>query len=104
MNYIFVYIANPNKTTAKKVARKLLQQKLIACANIFPIDSMYWWREGIVMEGEFVLIGKTENRHFSVIKKATKAIHPYKIPCITKISVKPNPKYQKWLAEQLRKP
>lgn len=104
MDYIFIYITNPNKATAKKIAKILLQKKLIACANIFPIDSLYWWQGKIAEESEFVLLGKTAAKHFPAVKREIKAIHPYKIPCITKIAAEPNQKYQKWLSDQLKKP
>ncbi|MBU1178186.1 divalent-cation tolerance protein CutA [Patescibacteria group bacterium] len=104
MNHIFIYITNPSKTVAKKIAKMLLQKKLIACANIFPIDSMYWWQGKIVEEREFTLLGKTADKYFPAIKREIKAIHPYKIPCITKIAAEPNQKYQKWLSGQLEKP
>ena len=41
---ILVYITNPDKKTALKVARHLLAKKLIACGNIFPAESLYMWQ------------------------------------------------------------
>ena len=40
-NFIFIYITNPNKDEAKKIAKHLLNKKLIACGNIYPINSIY---------------------------------------------------------------
>ena len=37
MKYIFVYITNPTKKEAEKIARHLLEKRLIACANVFPV-------------------------------------------------------------------
>jgi periplasmic divalent cation tolerance protein len=39
----FFYITNPSKEEAKRIAKHLLDKRIIACANIFPIESMYWW-------------------------------------------------------------
>lgn len=96
-NFIFIYITNPNKTTAKKIARHLLKKRLIACANIFPITSLYWWHGKITDDNEVVLIAKTLNKNFLRVKRVMEKIHPYDIPCIIKIPVSSNKKYFHWL-------
>jgi periplasmic divalent cation tolerance protein len=97
VSVIFIYITNPTKRVAKKIAKHLLQKRLIACANIFPINSLYWWEGKICDEKEFVLIAKTVEKNFEKVKNEVEKIHPYSIPCITKISVTPNKKYLNWL-------
>ena len=99
MNFIFIYITNPTKTEARKIAKHLLKKKLIACANIFPIISLYWWKGKITDENEFVLIVKARKESFKELKKEVENIHPYTIPCIVKISVSSNEKYYNWLKE-----
>lgn len=102
MNFIFVYITNPTKKGAKKIARYLLRKKLIACANIFPISSLYRWEGKIIDENEFVLIAKTTKTNFEKVKKEVEKIHSYKIPCIIKIPVSSNKKYFDWLKKEIK--
>lgn len=102
MNFIFVYITNPTKKEAKKIAKHLLRKKLIACANIFPINSLYRWEGKIVDENEFVLIAKTDNANFEKVKNEVERIHSYKVPCIIKISVSSNKKYLDWLKKEIK--
>lgn len=97
MNFVFIYITNPTKEEAGKIARHLLEKRLIACANIFPINSLYWWKGKIADENEFVLIAKTTEENFEKVKKEVKKIHSYTIPCIVRISVSSNKKYFDWL-------
>ena len=99
MNFIFIYITNPTKKEARKIAKHLLEKKLIACANIFPISSLYWWKGRITDEKEFVLIAKTKKTNFEKVKNEVERIHSYTIPCIVKIPVSSNKKYYKWLNE-----
>jgi len=99
MNFIFIYITNPTKKEARKIAKYLLEKKLIACANIFPIDSLYRWKGKIANEKEFVLIAKTKKANFEKVKKEVEKIHSYTVPCIVKIPVSSNEKYYKWLNE-----
>lgn len=50
MKIISIYITYPNIEEAKKICTHLLEQKLIACANYFPIESAYWWKGKIENE------------------------------------------------------
>lgn len=103
MNFIFVYITTPTKKEAKKISRHLLKKRLIACANIFPINSLYWWEGKITEDNEFVLIAKTTNTNFEKVKKEVEKIHSYKIPCIIKIPVSSNKKFFNWLKREVEK-
>ena len=97
MNFILIYITNPDKKTALKIARHLLEKRLIACGNIYKSDSLYHWRGEIVKEGEYILIAKTIAKNYEKVKKEVEKIHPYKIPCIVRITASANKKYLKWL-------
>lgn len=103
MNFIFIYITNPTEKEAEKIAKFLLKKKLIACANIFPIKSLYWWNRKIAQEKEVVLIVKTTKNNFEEVKREVEKIHPYKIPCIVKIPVSSNKKYFDWLKDEIKK-
>jgi len=100
-NFIFIYITNPSEKEAKQIAAHLLGKKLIACANIFPIKSVYLWKGKIADDKEFVLIVKTAAKNFEKVKKEVEKIHPYEIPCIARIPVSSNEKYFDWLKNQL---
>ena len=96
-----IYITNPTMSEARKTARHIINNKLIACANIFPIERTYPWKGKILEEKEFVLIAKTEGRNYSKIIKEVEKIHPYKVPCIIKIPVRANGKYDKWIKNNI---
>ena len=99
---ILVYITNPTKEEAKKIAKHLIEKKLIACANIFPIESLYNWNEKLADESEFVLLGKTKEEDYDKIVAEVEKIHSYDVPCILKIPMEANGKYEDWLKNELR--
>lgn len=100
---ILVYITNPDKKTALKISRHLLEKKLIGCANIFKIQSLYWWQGKVKNSGEYVILVKTIDKNYSKIQKEIYKIHPYKIPCIMKFKVnKINKDYLNWLANNIK--
>lgn len=96
-----IYITNPDRKTAKKIALRLLKKRLIACANIFPVESVYWWEGKIENAKEVVLILKTKE-NFNKIKNEVKKIHPYSIPCIIKFDAEANKEYEEWLKRETK--
>lgn len=98
---ILVYVTCKDKKEAVKISKILLQKKLIACANYFPIISISKWTKKIQAVKEYVLIIKT-SKNFSVIKKEVEKAHSYKIPCILKIKVEANDKYDKWIRSEVK--
>ena len=99
---MLVYITCKDKKEAEKISLHLLRKRLIACANIFPIKSMYWWNYKIANENENVIIAKTNNKNFKKAVMEIRKIHSYKIPCILKINATANKDYEKWANKEMR--
>jgi periplasmic divalent cation tolerance protein len=97
MHFILVYVTASNRKEADNIASHLLKRKLIACANIFPISSSYWWNNKIEKSQEVIIIAKTKRENWNKIKDEVTKIHSYKVPCIIKIEVEANTKYENWL-------
>lgn len=99
---ILLYVTCKDKTEAKKIVRMLLKKRLIACANLFPINSMYEWKGKIVDGREVVLVGKTTNGKADAAEKAIMRIHSYECPCIMRIPVKANKEFEGWIERIMR--
>ena len=98
---LLIYITCKDESEAKTVSEHLLKKRLIACVNIFPIESMYLWRGEINRGKEFVVIVKTLEKKFDEIKEEIKRIHSYEIPCILKIKVDANEEFLEWVRNEL---
>jgi len=103
MNAISIYIPCPDKRTAKSVSRHLLRKRLIACANIFPIHSMYWWKGKLMENAEHVIFAKSLEKRYADIVQEARKVHPYEVPLIAKFKIKANEDYLKWLRKETRK-
>lgn len=80
---IMVYITTSSEEEAGTIGRKLLDERLIACANIFPgVKSIYRWEGKVVNEFETVLILKARKSNLEKIISRVKDIHSYSCPCI----------------------
>ena len=67
-----IYITCKDEEEAVKISKHLLEKRLIACSNMHPIRSMYWWQGKIQDEKEFVIIAKTVNKNYNKIKANNK--------------------------------
>jgi periplasmic divalent cation tolerance protein len=99
--YSIVYITCSNKEEAKNISKALLADRLIACANIHSIDSLYHWEEKIAEDSESVLWCKTKEEKIPEIESLVKKLHSYKVPCIANFPFKANAEYLQWIEEQL---
>lgn len=103
---VLFYIPCPDKATAENMARTLLEEKLVGCANIIPgMESMYWWEGKIATSSEYILILKalkTSDAQERVTKRAQE-LHPYDVPCVMTLPVLGiNESYKKWLEESMK--
>ena len=99
MSFITVYITHESEDAAKTMADQLVENKIIACANLFPITSAYWWEAAICNESEWVSLVKTQHKHWDALKAWVEEKHPYEVPCIMKIEVEANDSYESWIKE-----
>ena len=96
------YIVCKDAVEAEKISLHLLKKRLIACANIFPIRSMYWWKGKMMNEAENVIIAKTNEGNFNKVVNEVKKIHSYEIPCILRIDSSANKEFEKWADKEMR--
>tara|TARA_Y100000031_G_scaffold121956_1_gene136612 strand:+ start:149 stop:451 length:303 start_codon:yes stop_codon:yes gene_type:complete len=92
-----VYITCKDGKEAVKISKHLLEKRLIACSNMFPIRSMYWWGGKMQDDKEVVIIAKTLGKNYDKIKEEVSKIHSYDVPCILKIDAEANESYDKWV-------
>ncbi|MBI4439331.1 divalent-cation tolerance protein CutA [Candidatus Woesearchaeota archaeon] len=98
---ISVYIACRDEKEARLIGLHLLERRLIACANIFPVKSLFRWRGKITEETEAVMICKTQQQNFERIKEEARQLHSYEIPCIIALPwVEGDEEYKNWVRSE----
>jgi periplasmic divalent cation tolerance protein len=80
--FVFVYITASSLDEARDIARHLLEKRLVACVNIFPVRSLFWWEGKIEECNEFVMIAKTKAEKLKELKEEVKKVHSYSLPCV----------------------
>jgi len=107
MQPILIYSTFPSAQEAKTVASALLEDRLIACANISaPVTSLYRWEGKLEQNEEVVLIAKTRVTLAEAAAGRIKALHSYQCPCVVILPILGGyTPFLEWLAaETLDKP
>ena len=99
-----ILVSFENQKDAERAANYLVNNKLAACVEIFPVKSFYYWK-GEKMSGveEVSAIIKTDDGYFEKVKRALEKILPYEIPQIIEVKAeRANESYLKWLKDLVR--
>lgn len=75
MNILFLTCANSQE--AALISRTLLEEKLIACAKLVPVNSCYLWKGNIENSDEVLIVMESEESKFKEIEKIVKGLHSY---------------------------
>jgi len=86
-NYSLIQTTTDSKELAKKIAKELLDKKLAACIQIFPIESLYTWEQEIKEDKEYLLQIKTISKNYKKIEELILSLHNYTTPEIISISI-----------------
>lgn len=100
MKLNWVYITTGSAEEARRIARALVEERLIACANVIDgMNSFYWWEGKVEDDREAVLIVKTRESLVAGLIERVKALHSYTCPCVVALPIaQGNPEYLDWVA------
>ena len=102
MEVVSVHATFANMKEAKAVARVLIKEKLIACANLLPCESIYLWRGQVEETAEVVAIFKTVDEKSPRLFEEIKKLSSYEEPSIFVAKVdRVSPEVLDWLVEVL---
>ena len=101
--FIQIITTVDEKEIAEKIAKKVVEKRMVACAQIIgPIKSIYWWKEKIEESEEWMVVMKSKKEFFKKVEKVIRDIHPYEVPEIIAFPViEGYEEYLKWLDEEI---
>jgi len=92
----------PNSDAAADLAKKVVGEKLAACANVMPaVRSIYRWQGALQDENEVLVLLKTRQARFDKLKARILELHPYDVPEVIAVPVEQgHGAYLDWIASE----
>jgi periplasmic divalent cation tolerance protein len=79
-DYVAVFVTAPSNEEAERIATELLENKLVACANLVPrVTSLFWWEGKIDRAEEVLMVMKTRRARLEEVTEAVIAAHSYEV-------------------------
>jgi len=102
--FVIALVTTANKQEAEKIIRRLLNEKLIACANIIsPVSSHFHWSGKIEKAEECLILMKSRKDLFEKLAETVKSLHSYEVPEILALPIINGSKaYLDWLESYLQ--
>jgi periplasmic divalent cation tolerance protein len=102
MEPILVITNLPDEASAMALARKLVDERLAACVNVFDgCTSVYRWQGKKESAREVPIFIKTLAQHYAQLEQLINAMHPYELPEIIAVPIGNGlPAYLKWIADE----
>ncbi|KPJ51801.1 hypothetical protein AMJ39_09245 [candidate division TA06 bacterium DG_24] len=105
MAHIAVYTTVANREEADALAEALVGERLVACANAFPILSVYRWEGEVEKADEWALVLKAREDDYDLIERRIKELHSYDVPAIVAYRIAAGSSdYLGWIDESCRRP
>jgi len=104
MDARIVLTTAPDREAAERIARALVERRLVACVNLVAgVRSVYRWKGEIAEADEVLLVAKTAVDRLEGLERALKELHPYDVPEM--VALEPDrveAAYLAWLVESTR--
>lgn len=100
-----VLMTAPTQEKAAELARTLVEERLIACANLVPrVRSIYRWEDKVCDEPEVLVVMKTA-ADFEALRARVISLHPYEVPELIRVEVGAgHTQYLDWVVAASRGP
>ncbi|MBM4430099.1 MAG: divalent-cation tolerance protein CutA [Chloroflexi bacterium] len=100
--HVVVFVTAGSAEEGEKIARALVDERLVACVNMLsPIRSVYRWQGQVQEDHEVLLIAKTRSTSFEQLATRVKQLHSYQVPEIIAVPIVAGAQdYMHWIDEQ----
>ena len=87
------------KANAELIATRLVEERLSACVQMFPIESVYRWERAVQHANEWMLFCKIKSNDYAKVEAAIRALHTYSNPEIVEVRIENGANaYLAWIA------
>lgn len=77
---VIVSISCPNRDSALAIGKELLDHRLVACVQLYPVHSIFHWDDSLQTEDEIMIQAKTLSGQLPEIERLVTELHEYEVP------------------------
>ena len=99
-NYCIILTTFESENQSLPVIDKLIEERLVACIQIMPIKSKYFWDGAVCCDNEVLVFMKTKESLYERVKEMILDLHPYETPEVLKPDIADGSKsYLDWIKD-----
>ena len=99
-----LYFTAGSRDAALLIARTLVEERLVACANIVDgVTSVYRWENQLHEDPEVAVFAKTTAILAADAVERVRQLHDYDCPCVTAWDITAANDYVSWVRDETRK-
>jgi periplasmic divalent cation tolerance protein len=95
-----IALTNVPPDEADTIARTLVEERLVACVNAYPVRSTYRWNSRLEVQNETTLMMKVSADAVDRLRTRLCELHPYELPEFVVLDVdveQSHPEYVNWV-------
>ncbi len=73
-------VTNAPAEHAHRIARTLVEDRVVACVNLLPCHSVYRWKDQVLDEPEVTMLMKVSDDGVERLRTVLQGLHPYELP------------------------
>lgn len=101
--YSIVTTTVDSQAAADGIIARVLDDKLAACVQVFPVQSHYVWQGQRRCDAEILLQMKIKTADWDALRQCIAAAHPYDTPEIVRVAIEAgDARYLKWIDDVTR--
>ena len=103
---LLIFCTCPDRQAAEKLARHLVQSRLVACVNVLHgARSFFYWQGQMEVADETVLLMKSTAKAQERLQEVIRKEHEYEVPEVIAVPIVAGlPAYLQWLVDSVEKP
>ena len=100
---LVVLVTAPSEASALELGRRLVDERLAACANVVPrITSIFLWDGKREEASEALLLLKTHAERYPALQHRVLELHTYSVPEVLALPVETGaPDYLRWVQDSV---
>lgn len=97
-----LFLTCADQAEAEKIAKLLLEKRLVACVKTMPVSSQFLWQRTVDRSQEVLLIMDSLMHKFDQIEQEIRTLHSYKTFVLTAIEIaKASTGVEDWITENI---